>query len=199
MFFDKLRARPSPNSPTGLKIENTRLKKENAELKIQTLTDPLTNLYNRRYLFQQLENFGESGDIKGITGLVLDVDNFGNYNNNLFNIYGKERGHLLGDKVLQKIANVLTDNTQATDLVARYGGDEFVAIFPNLIDTDSIQRLIYRIHNAIEENLAENGIHVSFGFATTIKEDFIKPQSFLHTLQEADNHLLEMKKYKNIL
>lgn len=199
MSFDRLPARPGPNSHTGLKIENARLKKENAELKVQALTDPLTGLYNRHYLNQQLEKFGKSGDIKGITSLVFDVDNFGNYNKNLVDIYGQEKGHFLGDKVLQKIANVLSENTQATDLVARYGGDEFVAIFPNLIDDVSIQRLVYRLNDAIEENLIENNIHVSFGFATTIKDDPTKSQDFLLTLQEADNHLFEMKKYKNLL
>jgi putative two-component system response regulator len=199
MPLDRLPARPSPNSPAGLKIENTRLKKENTELKVQALTDPLTGLYNRRFLYQQLDRYGKSGDIRGITSLIFDVDNFGDYNKNLIDTYGKERGHFLGDKILQKIANVLTDSVRATDIVTRPGGDEFVAIFPNLIEEEKIQLLVYRINENIEKNLAENGIHVSFGFATTIKDDPTKPQDFSSTLQQADNHLLEMKKYKNIL
>ncbi|HBP51028.1 MAG: Diguanylate cyclase [Candidatus Shapirobacteria bacterium GW2011_GWE1_38_10] len=199
MLFDKLPARPSPNSPAGLKYENKRLKQENKDLKNQALIDSLTGLYNRRYLNQQLENLAQSGNVKGITALMFDVDNFGDFNNELDKIHGKEKGHFLGDQVLIKLASILDENTQATDLVARFGGDEFVAIFPNITDMDSIQHLVYRIHDAMEEGLTKNNIHVSFGFATTVKEDPTKPQSFLPTLQEADRHLLEMKKYKNIL
>lgn len=199
MPFDKLPIRPGPNSHAGLKIENKRLKEENAELKIQALTDSLTGLYNRRFLYQQIEKYGKSGNIEGITCLVFDVDNFGDYNKNLTNTYGEEKGHFFGDKILQKIANTLTENVMATDLVARSGGDEFVAIFPNLTDTDKVQQLVYRIYENMEKNLAVDNIHVSFGFATTIKDDIKIPQDFVPTLQQADNHLTEMKKYKGIL
>jgi diguanylate cyclase (GGDEF)-like protein len=199
MYLDRPPARPSPNSPAGIKQENKRLRQENKELKNQALVDPLTGLYNRRYLNLQLENCSKAGNIKGITSLIFDVDNFGDYNKNLIETHGKEKGHFLGDKILQKIANVLSESIEATDILVRFGGDEFVAVFPNLIDTDNVQRLVYRLHNNIEENLIENGIHVSFGFATTIKENLVGSQDFFSTLQEADNHLLEMKKYKNIL
>lgn len=183
--FKNLPARPSPNSPLGLKIENHRLKNEMQSLKEQALIDPVMNIYNRQYFDQQIENFGKSGDVTGATILIFDMDNFKTINDT--------QGHLVGDETLRLAADTLKKHIHSDDVLARFGGDEIAMIFPNLTDKDDIQKLIYRLYNG----LAEKYLHVSFGFSTAIKDDPQSPIDLKTTLNEADQQLLEVKKYKD--
>ncbi|MEN3010859.1 MAG: diguanylate cyclase [Candidatus Bipolaricaulaceae bacterium] len=86
--------------------------------------DPLTNLYNRRYLFEVLSREIRRAQRYGhpFALALLDVDNF-RWVNNVF-------GHLRGDEVLKAIARLLLQNLRACDYVFRYGGDEFLLLLP---------------------------------------------------------------------
>ncbi|MBP6989399.1 GGDEF domain-containing protein [Candidatus Shapirobacteria bacterium] len=191
-FHLKARRRKlNPQKNRELLEENHSLKKENRKLKSEALIDPLTGLYNRRALSQRLAEMGKSGAINGVTILILDVDNFKRFN--------EQQGHHQGDEVLVAVANTLTSSIQATDFVARFGGDEDVILFPNLTDTSDVQKVILRINQALEESLDPRGIHVSFGFATMTKDNPNQPQDLLDTLHQADDNLRKMKEYKNLL
>ncbi len=88
-------------------------------------TDPLTGVYNRRFLeeFLHRELSRSRRSRQPLSLLMLDLDGFKAFND--------EHGHLAGDKVLASVAASLRDTVRTTDVVARYGGDEFVVVLPN--------------------------------------------------------------------
>lgn len=101
--------------------------RSNFELSLSmALTDPLTGLYNRRYLevhMQKLLQKNESSK-KSMAVLILDIDNFKNFNT--------VHGYLVGDAVLKIFAERIQDSLRGFDLVARLGGEEFVVILPDV-------------------------------------------------------------------
>jgi two-component system cell cycle response regulator len=86
------------------------------------LTDPLTGLYNQRYLRRHLSGLMESGQGRHLAVLMVDVDHFKSVNDRF--------GHASGDRALRLIADSLRGNTRVFDSVARYGGEEFVVVMP---------------------------------------------------------------------
>jgi diguanylate cyclase (GGDEF)-like protein/PAS domain S-box-containing protein len=105
----------------GLSIANIRLREA---LRMQSVRDALTGLYNRRYLEEVLDRetrrAGRAGQSMGI--LMLDLDHFKRFNDTY--------GHDAGDVVLRETAAFLLKNVRAEDFVCRYGGEEFVVILP---------------------------------------------------------------------
>jgi two-component system, cell cycle response regulator len=107
----------------ALALENARL---HARLRALSLTDPLTDLPNRRHLELHLaQEFAAARRGRALAVVLFDVDYFKEFNDTL--------GHLAGDDALRAIGEIMTGETRAMNLVARYGGDEFVAV---LSDTD---------------------------------------------------------------
>jgi diguanylate cyclase (GGDEF)-like protein/PAS domain S-box-containing protein len=105
----------------GLSIANIRLREA---LRSQSIKDPLTGLYNRRYLEEMLEReirrAVRADQSLGI--LILDLDHFKKFNDTY--------GHDAGDTVLKTAGSFLTNNVRAEDIVCRFGGEEFVVILP---------------------------------------------------------------------
>lgn len=102
----------------------------NRRLEHLSITDGLTGLYNHKYFQDVL-----SMEIKRVERyrrplslIIFDIDNFKDFNDTY--------GHSKGDEVIQKIAEILQDETRAIDIAARYGGEEFVMILP---ETDAKQ------------------------------------------------------------
>jgi two-component system cell cycle response regulator len=87
------------------------------------LTDPLTGLYNQRYLGRHLSSLMDSGQGRQLAVLMVDVDHFKSVNDRY--------GHASGDRALRLIADSLRVNTRVFDSVARYGGEEFVVVMPS--------------------------------------------------------------------
>ena len=104
-----------------LAIANLRLREELRQL---SLRDPLTGLYNRRFLQDALERetarARRSGAPLGV--VMLDIDHFKRINDTL--------GHLAGDRVLTRIGQALRDSLRREDIACRYGGDEFILLLP---------------------------------------------------------------------
>ena len=102
-------------------IENTTLYKSTQHLSI---TDGLTGLYNHRHFHEHLEvevNRAQRYDLN-LSLIMIDLDHFKKFNDSY--------GHLEGDTLLRKIAQILKSSLRETDYVARYGGEEFAVILP---------------------------------------------------------------------
>ncbi len=153
------------------------------------LTDSLTGLYNRRYLEVHLQKLLQKNQEtrKNICVLTLDIDHFKEVNDT--------NGHSAGDEVLKTFATRLKDNLRSFDLVARLGGEEFVAIMP---DTSNEMALFIaeRLRRSIGEKSFKCNIPAGFlDITTSIGGAIIEPGA--HTVKDvlarADKMLYEAK------
>ena len=114
------------------------------------VTDPLTGLYNRRYMETHLGTLIDQAANRGksISLLVIDIDYFKAVNDT--------HGHDVGDHVLQEFATRVSSNIRSIDMACRYGGEEFVLVMP---DTD--MTLAYRIGERLRQVVASVPFDVS--------------------------------------
>ena len=139
------------------------------------IRDGLTGLYTHRYFQERLEEEITKSKRYGapISLIMMDTDNFKKYNDTY--------GHPEGDKLLQRIAKYLRETLRESDIICRYGGDEFTIILPN-IDKKTAVAIAKRIHaNFDKVNLPGREVRVttSIGVATypidaTTKDELIK-------------------------
>ena len=94
-------------------------------LERETFTDPLTGVFNRRYLDRRLNEEVATARRYGspLSVLLLDLDNFKQIND--------EHGHQIGDQVLIAAGGIVASELRASDVLARYGGEEFLVIAPH--------------------------------------------------------------------
>lgn len=131
-----------------LLIENARLMKTLEQL---AMTDPLTGLYNRRYLSEAFRTLRESCRRSGNTLFIvlIDIDGFKAVNDG--------QGHVRGDQVLCDIALALKSSLRQSDLLGRHGGDEF--ILAGLGDRTAAEALVARSAQAVR-----NAVQLGFSF-----------------------------------
>lgn len=103
----------------------SKLKITNAKLQKLVITDELTGAYNRRYMIEKLHEsikiFSETK--KPFSLVMLDIDDF--------KLVNDAHGHNVGDIILQNLSDLIRINTRKTDILARWGGEEFILLLPN--------------------------------------------------------------------
>lgn len=167
------------------------LERHRDELTVQSLTDALTNLPNRRHFDQMMarEWLQAIRHKQALTVMLCDVDQFKRYNDHY--------GHPLGDAILREVAHALrTGLRRVGDVVARYGGEEFVLIFPDT-NSSGARLMAERLLQAVRElALAHGGstvadiVTISIGYAVS------SPQSgedYGSALTRADHALYAAK------
>ena len=157
------------------------------------LIDPLTGVHNRRYFDQRLDEEINRAvrTRKPISCLFLDIDYFKKFND--------EHGHQIGDRVLQEVATIIKAQMRRSDVMSRYGGEEFAAILTNtdiILATEIAERIRFIIANNKYELSKEiySNITISVGVATLLPENNCDIEEIGRTLiAQADNALYEAK------
>lgn len=134
---------------TSLALSNIALREK---LRAQALRDPLTGLYNRRYMEDALDRFASMSDCTPLTALMIDLDNFKRVND--------QHGHALGDAILSETAATIMRNIRPSDVACRYGGEELVVLMPGCPLNEGAARA-ETIRQDIERISAKYGISIS--------------------------------------
>ena len=166
---------------------NLRLQGARIAAEEQAYTDTLTGLKNRRAMDHILERLIDGGHHFGLMHLDLDF----------FKAVNDSKGHAAGDYVLQRAARIMVEETRDDDVVARVGGDEFILIFPRLIDTVKLEDIAARLIARLEEPIPFNGTvcDISASIGITIAEKPAQTGRSAETLiEEADVALYACKR-----
>ncbi|HEV2851866.1 MAG TPA: sensor domain-containing diguanylate cyclase [Thermoanaerobaculia bacterium] len=160
----------------GILVDITQRKELESKFQQQSLLDPLTGCFNRRYLQEiqkRLGSFSTWGTI------VVDVDNFKEINDEL--------GHQAGDEVLLKVSRFLQQNARAEDAVVRMGGDEFL-----LLLLGAPARFVAEVGQRLRMTAAGQGIpSFSVGWATRHGAESLE-----RTIDHADRELLQIRLFE---
>jgi len=169
---------------TGQAVERIRMQ---SKLREQAIRDPLTNVFNRRYFNQVIEReIGRSKRYNHPIGFImLDIDSFKHINDTY--------GHQTGDRILRSVADLLVSQVRDTDLVIRYGGDEFLLV---LLETDGeTEEILARIKRIIAERNRTNKM-IPFPVTLSMGSAHWDPSSdvdFEDILAEADRNMYAAK------
>ena len=168
-----------------LQKQNAKLEASMKRLKEMVTTDDLTGLVNRRGFGEDISrNFIEANRYDlDLCCCMIDLDNYKMINDTL--------GHLMGDEVLKITANEIRASLRATDVAARYGGDEFILLFPHTSQADALN-VIRRIQANIHASHPRLRVPVTMSIGiSSLKDD--TPQSADGLIAMADRALYHAK------
>jgi len=162
-----------------------------SRLRRMAMTDELTGVFSRRYLFESMRRTLKSASRRerpGVVCLLVDVDHFKHVNDT--------KGHLEGDRVLAGIAQVMDSCVRETDLVARFGGEEFVVLLPGAVREGAL-RVAEKIRATVERRCSST-VSIGGAYLGEVESHQVKDRDSLdriveQLLHEADSAMYEAK------
>ncbi|HKJ75764.1 MAG TPA: diguanylate cyclase [Gammaproteobacteria bacterium] len=153
-----------------------------------SLRDPLTNLFNRRFMWEWLLHHIKEAERyqSHVACLMLDIDGFKDLNDRL--------GHQRGDEILKGFARVVGEELRESDILVRYGGEEFAAFLPKCDlahAVTSASRILERVRRSTIAGLPGGTVTCSIGVAVYQPD---RPTTSEELLREADRRLYEAKR-----
>ncbi|MBP6491599.1 MAG: diguanylate cyclase [Clostridia bacterium] len=134
----------------------TERKEKQDRIEYLSLHDQLTGLYNRRYFEEELKRLDTARNMP-LTIVMIDV--------NGLKLINDAFGHGMGDVILQRVAEIIKGECRGDDILARFGGDEFVILLP-VTSTEYAERMVKRIYSAFEKEIIDSiSVSVSCGWA----------------------------------
>jgi diguanylate cyclase (GGDEF)-like protein len=169
----------------SLSIANLKLR---ATLRQQSIRDPLTGLYNRRYMEETLERelLRASRNHESVGVIMLDIDNFKNFNDTF--------GHQAGDVLLQSLGHFFHSHVRGEDVACRYGGEEFILLLPGSTREQTFQRAEEMRKDAQNLNVSFRGQSlgaITLSFGVSVFPDHGTTPDIL--IQKADQALYRAK------
>lgn len=171
-----------------LRQKNHQLEDLLRQVEIMAITDQLTGIYNRRRLETVLqEEFRRTIRYKSpLACLMIDIDHFKRINDRF--------GHHTGDMVIKETAQIITECARDIDTVARWGGEEFLALFPQTNKEDALQpavRIIKKVSEHKFSEISDEQITISIGIASAPDPSIDTEEKLIHA---SDMALYEAKK-----
>lgn len=165
-----------------MKITEQKLFEQNCILKNQAIIDGLTGLFNHRYLYERLEEEVKkcSRNNSSFVVMILDIDHFKNINDTW--------GHLTGDKILKELSQILKENIRETDVVGRYGGEEFLIMLTETNLNKGFE-VAEKIRQVIQFTEFTGKIHLT----VSIGIEAYNGENISELIKKADNKLYVVK------
>jgi diguanylate cyclase (GGDEF)-like protein len=141
---------------------NQKLERANEELIDMSHRDPLTQIFNRRYFSEQskrIKSFSQRNNNIPFSIITLDIDKFKKINDTY--------GHLVGDEVIIKVAHIIEAEVRTSDIVARFGGEEFVMLLQDC-DLDNAYKVAEKVRQDIEKAVVSVHIDTEVRFTVSI-------------------------------
>lgn len=161
--------------------QQIKLQKLTADLQLMVNLDPLTQLYNRRYLTEYLDEKIKEPEVEFAVAL-LDIDDFKGVNDTY--------GHIYGDKTLQEFARILKEQIKGAGIAARFGGEEFMLVFDET-DKENINQILGRIATEFERYGIETK-EITLSFSAGV-ENFHNEDRITKLFNAADEKLYHAK------
>lgn len=160
----------------SLALSNIALREK---LRTQALRDPLTGLYNRRYMEDALERFAGLAERNGtaVSAIMIDLDHFKRLND--------EHGHARGDAVLREVATAIVGALRPSDVACRYGGEDLAVILPECPLAEALAKAeVFRTRIEALSEIHDTRITASLGVAT-LRETAAKASEILASADAA--------------
>src|SRR6056297_4125829 len=170
----------TPLIMSGTHTDITEKKQEQKQIEYLSFHDPLTGLYNRRYMEDSIKRLDTDRNIP-FSIIAADVDGL--------KLTNDAYGHEMGDKLLITAAEILKKSCRKEDIVCRVGGDEFLILLPN-IDENKVNEIIKRIAEESQNTKLDSVIvSLAVGYSTKNK----KEKNIIEVYKEADNNMYKNK------
>lgn len=178
----------------SLQASQQEIERQNAELHRLATRDPMTGCLNRRAFLAELDRVleGLRANDGVLSCVIMDIDHFKSVNDT--------HGHGIGDRVIQEAARRLQDSARGTDLVCRWGGEEFVAVVPGLGAADAVayaERVRQRVESEVGSSVREvpgMRVTISLGVQTLPARQVQSQAQVQAMMDQADQALYQAKR-----